>query len=115
MRLQNGESRLEMDSKGIEAQTQWVWTNLFWRLDPPEPLAWADALERLSVQGYGAETIRSHSGHFQATFAMAKKDELHVSVLLQYEPDFLDEFRLFFNLPQSELPRIIWEFRQLLV
>lgn len=112
MRLQDGETFLEMASGRLEGGTSWVRADLVLQLEPSEPLAWAESLELLVRQGYGAETFRSYSGQFQTTFAMAKKDELHISFLLQDAPDFLHELRLFFNLPQSELPRIIGELRK---
>jgi len=37
------------------------------------------------------------------TLVLGKKDELHLSVILQSAEDFLNEFKLFLNLSQNQL------------
>lgn len=107
MTLRDGETYLRLAPKLLEAGCGWARAEIELDLGRDEPLRWAERLADLSEEGAGAATIRSYSGQFQATFAMAKKDELHVSVILQDAPDYLNEFRLFLNLPQSSLLAII--------
>ncbi|CAN5695063.1 hypothetical protein BH11ARM2_BH11ARM2_33460 [soil metagenome] len=107
MTLRDGETLLTITKNRLKAGCAWAWADIAVEMEPDEPAAWAETLARLAEDGAGAVTLRSHSGQLQATFAMAKKSELHVSLVLQNDPDYLNELRLFLNLPQSDLIAII--------
>lgn len=107
MTLRDGETYLILAPNHLEAGCGWARADIEFDIGRDEPRRWAERLADLAEEGAGAATVRSYSGQFQATFAMAKKDELHVSIILQDAPDYLNEFRLFLNLPQSSLLAII--------
>lgn len=108
--LNDGDVRFSLAIEGptarVEARTGWLSAGFDAPVDEDEPRLWAADLATLLAAGAGAATLRPRHGWMETTFAMAKKDELHVSVHLQNAPDYLHEVRLFLNLRQSELAEI---------
>lgn len=97
----------------VVAETPWYRVDFWERFEEGEMEAWAEGLRQLHRDAAGAHVFRARLGWLQATIAMAKKGELHVSLLLQSGPDYLDEVRMFLNLEQSALPSIADEVAEL--
>ena len=66
----------------------------------------ASALAKLEVERAGHFHWHLAEGSLDIIFAMAKKDELHATVRLRSEPDYLDQLSVLFVLPQAELTRL---------
>lgn len=118
MRLEDGsgvffELRRAGDRVRVSASTGWCTAAFEERLTDEEIQDLADRLQTLAAEGAGSFTFEAFYNWLRLTFAMAKKDELHVSVTLQSAPDYLNELRLFLNLPQNSLPAIAESVRNL--
>jgi hypothetical protein len=70
-------------------------------------------LDALIAADSGAFSWTARENWVALTFVMAKRGELHLSVVLQQPPDYLHELRLFLNLKQSDLGQIRDGFRSL--
>lgn len=66
----------------------------------------AAGLSKLAEEKAGHFHWLLDNGSLEIMFAMAKKDELHATVRLRSEPDFLDQVTILFVLSQAELPRL---------
>ncbi|MGV3615108.1 MAG: WapI family immunity protein [Fimbriimonas sp.] len=93
------------DVKAV-ARSHWFEVVISERLELGELVSFSQGLRELHAAMAGAYVFRSLTGWLEITFAMAKREELHVSIRLQSAPDYLNEVRLFINLAQSDLPRI---------
>lgn len=91
----------------VEIRTAWLFGRLTDRLRKEESENLAESLHALAEAAAGSTTFRAQENWLEATFAMAKKDELHLSLRLQSAPDYLNELRLFLDVPQSRLPEIV--------
>lgn len=110
MELRAGPSRFALERVGdafrVGAETAWFRASFEEHLDAEEIGAWAAGLRQLHSDQSSAHIFRAHRSWLQVTIAMGKKGELHVSILLQNAPDYLDEVRMFLNLDQRDLPTI---------
>ena len=93
----------------VSAACGWVTAHFTATLSPAEVERFRDELRAMASEEAGARSFLAEDNWLALTVVMAKRGETHVSVTLQRPPDYLHELRLFFNLPQAELPRIIQE------
>ena len=70
-------------------------------------------LDELIAAESGAYNWTARENWISLTFVMAKRGELHLSVVLQQPPDYLHELRLFLNMRQGDLGQIRDGFRNL--
>jgi hypothetical protein len=97
----------------VSAVCGWVTAQFTATLSIAEVQRFGDELRAMAAEEAGARSFLAEDNWLALTVVMAKRGELHVSVTLQRPPDYLHELRLFFNLPQAELPRIIQEWSAL--
>jgi hypothetical protein len=82
-------------------------------VEPGETWAGAASLNELYELGAGHVEWRAKDGALRLLFVMAKKGELHITVQVTAEPDFVDELTCLIEASQDELPRIASELRAL--
>jgi hypothetical protein len=90
----------------VVAQTRWFRVDFHEYFVEGELEEWEAGIRRLHRDMAGSYTFRAMHNWLQVTYAMGKKGELHISILLQNAPDYLNEVRLFLNLDQSYLPEM---------
>lgn len=97
----------------VRARTHWLTARFEETLDEDEATGLAERLSALAEAGAGVAELRPLAGWAELTFVMAKRERLHVSVRLQSAPDYLNEVRLFLDVPQEDLPAIVDALRAL--
>jgi len=97
----------------LEMLAPYFGANCEMELVPNETAELADSLLKMHEDGAGHVDWRSKDGSLRLVFVMSKKQELHVTVQVTAEPDYVDELTCLVETHQSELPRLAAELRQL--
>jgi hypothetical protein len=97
----------------VGASCGWAQASFRAKLGSVELAELVTGLDALVAADSGAFSWTARENWASLTFVMAKRGELHLSVVLQQPPDYLHELRLFLNLRQVDLGQIRDGFRSL--